>query len=138
MIIYTQGCFDILHSGHIKLLSKCRRLSDGGKVVVALLSDESYTKYRGHPPALPYQERQAVLKSLRYVDEVWETDHLDTKSQIDKLKPDFVVIGSDWVSRDLYTQYRMTPDELNPLLVYFPYTQGIASTSIKERIKNGL
>jgi len=137
MIIYTQGSFDILHSGHMNLLSKCRKLAGDGKVIVALLSDASYTKYRGYPPALGYEERRRLLESVKYVDEVWETDHTDTKSQIEKLKPDFVVIGSDWVAKDLYTQYRMTPEELDPILIYFPYTKGITTTLIKERIKNG-
>jgi glycerol-3-phosphate cytidylyltransferase len=137
MIIYTQGSFDILHSGHMNLLSKCRRLAGDGKVVIALLSDKSYESYRGYPPAKPYAERKRLLEAIRFVDEVWETDHTKTREQILKLKPDFVVIGSDWVAKDLYTQYRMTPEELNPLLIYFPYTMGITSTMIKERIKNG-
>lgn len=137
MIIYSQGSYDLIHSGHLNILKKCRKLAGkGGRVVIALLSDESYEKYRGYKPAKSFVERSKILMAFRYVDEVIETDHQDTKTQIEQIKPDFVVIGSDWVGKDLYKQYNMTKEELNPLLLYVPYTTEISSTLIKERIRN--
>src|SRR5689334_19893850 len=108
MKIYTQGSFDIIHSGHMNILSKCRKLAGkDGKVVVALLSDEAYEKYRGHKPAKDFSERANILVSLKYVDEVIESDNENTKEDIEKIKPDLVVVGSDWASKDIYTQYHM-------------------------------
>lgn len=137
MIIYTQGSFDILHSGHINLFKKCRLLAGDGEVVVACLSDKAYEKYRGYPPAKPFSERKALLESSKYIDRVIESDPEKTKEEIKRVKPDVVVVGSDWASKDIYKQYHMTKEELGPLLVYQPYTTEITSTMIKERIING-
>lgn len=136
MVVYTQGSFDILHSGHINLLKKCRKLAGDGKVVVSLLSDESYEKYRKYPPAKQFKDRKALLESIIYVDEVIEGDNRKTSKEIKKIKPDLVVVGSDWASKDIYTQYRMNRKELDPLLAFSPYTPDVTSTAIKERIKN--
>ena len=136
-IIYSQGSFDITHSGHINILKKCRKLAgDGGKVIIALVTDRAYVKYRGYKPAKKFVERKAILESFKYVDEVIPVDPPKTGEQIKKLNPDWVVIGSDWVSKNLYQQYNMKPEELDPILLYVPYTTKISSTMIKERIKN--
>ena len=137
MKVYTQGSFDIVHSGHINLFKKCRLLAGDGEVVVALLSDKSYEKYRGYKPAKPFNERRVLLESCKYIDRVIESDNEKTKEDIKKINPDIIIVGSDWVSKDIYSQYRITKEELNPKLVYQPYTAGITSTEIKERIKGG-
>lgn len=138
MIVYTQGSFDILHSGHINILKKCRKLAgDSGKVIVALLTDKGYLKYRGYKPAKSFDERKVELESLKYIDEVVAIDPPKTLKQLKKIKPDWVVIGSDWATKDLYKQYNMRREDLDPILLYVPYTTTISSTKIKERIKNG-
>lgn len=135
-IIYSQGSFDLVHSGHINILKKCRKLAGkDGKVIIALVTDKAYLKYRGYKPAKIYSERKAILESFVYVDEVIPVDPPKTKQQIKKIKPDWVVIGSDWASKNLYKQYNMKPEELDPILLYVPYTTKISSTMIKERIK---
>lgn len=137
MIIYTQGSFDIIHSGHMNLLDKCRRLAgESGRVYVGLITDEAYLAYRGYQIAKPYRERESVLRGFRDVDVVVPCDNTKTREQIVEINPDIIVVGSDWVAKDIYSQYRMTPDEINHLLVFHPYTQGITSTQIKERIKH--
>ena len=137
MRVYTQGSFDILHSGHINLFKKCRLLAGDGEVIAACLSDDSYEKYRGYKPAKPFTERKCLLESCKYVDRVIESDPEKTKDEIKKIKPDIVVVGSDWASKDIYKQYHMKKEELAPMLVYQPYTTEITSTMIKERIING-
>jgi glycerol-3-phosphate cytidylyltransferase len=137
MTIYSQGSYDILHSGHVNILRKCRKLAGkDGKVVVALTSDAFYKEYRGYEPAKPFSERKALLGEFRDVDEIVEATKETTREQILRLNPDFVVLGSDWASKDVYEQYGMSKEELDPYLVFFPYTTTISSTQIKERIKN--
>jgi glycerol-3-phosphate cytidylyltransferase len=137
MRVYTQGSFDIMHSGHINLFKKCRLLAGDGEVVAACLSDKAYEKYRGYPAAKPFSERKGLLEACKYVDRVIESDPEKTAEEIGRVKPDIVIVGSDWASKDIYKQYRMTKAELAPMLVYQPYTTEITSTMIKERIING-
>lgn len=136
-VIYSQGSFDITHSGHINILRKCRKLAgEGGTVIIALVTDKAYKVYRGYEPAKSYEERKTILESFTYVDQVVPINPPKTRQQIKKIKPDWVVIGSDWASKNLYKQYNMKPEELDPILLYVPYTTKISSTMIKERIKN--
>lgn len=134
MTVYTQGSFDILHSGHILLLRRCKRL---GNVTVSLLSDEAYEAYRGYPPVMPFDERKTVLESLRFVDLVIRGDNRRTRKELEAIRPSIVAVGSDWVTKDIYRQYGVTQEWLDDRrieLIYFPYTNGISSTMIKEAL----
>lgn len=135
--VYTGGTFDLFHSGHANFLRKCREL---GEVVVALNTDEFIQSYKGKPPIMSYAERKAVLESCRYVDLVVENDGgADSKPAIDRWRPNIIAIGSDWARRDYYAQMQFTQDWLDARgisLMYIPYTSGISSTDLKQRIKD--
>jgi glycerol-3-phosphate cytidylyltransferase-like family protein len=85
-----------------------------------------------------YEERKSVLLSCRFVDDVVPNiGGADSCLAIDLVKPDLIVIGSDWARRDYYTQMGFTQDWLDERgigLVYIPYTAGISSTEIKARL----
>jgi len=133
--IYTGGTFDLLHAGHVELLRKCKEL---GEVTVALNTDDFIENYKGKPPVMTYQEREAVLLACRYVDRVIPNHGgLDSKPSILAVKPDLIVIGSDWAKKDYYKQMQFTTDWLDEHgigLAYVPYSWGISSTEIKRRI----
>lgn len=133
--VYTGGTFDLFHSGHSNFLKRCYELGD---VVVSLNTDEFISAYKGKPPVMSYQEREAVLLSCRWVEEVIPNyGGTDSKIAIEIVQPDLVVIGSDWARKDYYAQMGFTQDWLDERgigLVYIPYTQGISSTDIKKRL----
>lgn len=135
-VVYTGGTFDLFHSGHVNLLRRC---SEIGEVVVSLNTDEFIEKYKGKPPVLSYHEREAVLRSCRYVDDVVPNiGGADSKISIELVKPDYIVIGSDWARRDYYAQMQFDQDWLDARgigLIYIPYTKEISSTDIKQRLK---
>lgn len=135
LTVYTGGTFDLFHSGHAAFLKRC---ADFGRVVVSLNSDEFIELYKGRPPVMSYAERKAVLESCRWVDEVVENVGAhDSTIAIDLVKPDLIVIGSDWAKRNYYSQMCFTQewlDERGIGLCYIPYTQGISSTNIKTRL----
>jgi hypothetical protein len=112
-----------------------------GEVVVSLNTDEFILAYKGKGLIMDYQERKDVLEACRYVDRVIpNTGGADSTIAIDLVKPDMVVIGSDWARRDYYAQMNFTQDWLDEReigLAYIPYTQGISSTMIKERLRSG-
>jgi glycerol-3-phosphate cytidylyltransferase len=135
-VVYTGGTFDLFHSGHVNLLRRC---SEIGTVIVSLNTDEFIEKYKGKPPILSYHEREAVLRACRYVDDVVPNiGGSDSKISIDLVKPDYIVIGSDWAQKDYYAQMQFDQDWLDARgigLIYIPYTKEISSTDIKQRLK---
>ncbi|MEZ6038799.1 MAG: adenylyltransferase/cytidyltransferase family protein [Planctomycetota bacterium] len=138
--VYTGGTFDILHRGHMNLLRQCRKLAGpNGTVVVGLNNDAFIERYKKRPPMLCYEDRAAVLEACRYVDEVVDNvGDEDSKVVLEQVCPDYVVIGTDWAKRDYYAQMQFTQawlDERDISLVYVPYTEGICSTDVRERIR---
>jgi glycerol-3-phosphate cytidylyltransferase len=134
-LIYTGGTFDLFHAGHAEFLRRCSEL---GRVVVALNTDEFIEEYKGKPPVISYKDRADVLLACRYVDQVVPNiGGTDSRITIETVMPDLIVIGSDWARRDYYTQMAFDQDWLDDRgigLCYIPYTQGISSTAIKERM----
>jgi glycerol-3-phosphate cytidylyltransferase len=138
-IVYTGGTFDLFHSGHIRFLKACRRLAgDDGRVFVSLNTDAFIQAYKGKPPIMSYNERAEILLGCKYVDRVVPNlAGADSKPAITDVMPDFIVIGDDWARRDYYAQMQFTQawlDDLEIQLVYVPYTQGISTTELKQRI----
>ena len=99
-IIFTNGCFDIIHPGHIHILSKAKSLGD--ILVVGLNSDLSVKKLKGDKrPLVSEDDRSRVLLSLRFVDYVIIFNELTPLKVIKKIKPDFLVKGGDYNENDI-------------------------------------
>jgi rfaE bifunctional protein nucleotidyltransferase chain/domain len=99
-IIFTNGCFDILHRGHIDLLRYCKSL--GGKVIVGLNSDKSVKKLKGDQRPINSQEdRKFLLESIKYVDKVFIFSNNTPYELIKKIKPDIIVKGGDYLPNEV-------------------------------------
>lgn len=136
MIVYTQGSFDMPHEGHMRLLERCAMI---GEVYVSILSDESYESYRGYPPVYPFEQRKAVIASNKHVTLCFKGDNKRTEEELLEVFPDFVVVGSDWAKKDIYKQYGLSPEwfENHEIeILFFPYTETISSTQLRERCRN--
>lgn len=137
LIIYTGGTFDCFHNGHVNFLRQCSKL---GRVIVALNTDSFIQQYKGVAPILTYKERETILNSCKYVDGVVPNiGGADSKITIKKVKPNVIAIGTDWLGKNYYKQMDFTQkwlDDNNIVLMYLPYTVGISTTLIKEKIKN--
>ena len=94
-IVFTNGCFDIIHPGHIDLLERAKNL--GTKLIVGINSDASVKTIKGaERPFLNQESRKAVLLGLKSVDEVFIFDELTPENLIKQQKPDVLVKGGDW------------------------------------------
>jgi cytidyltransferase-like protein len=138
MIVYTGGTFDLFHSGHVRLLKKCRDLAGvDGEVVVSVNPSEFVSVYK-EPPICDLLERMEVVASCRWVDKVIiNTGGSDSKPAILEAKPDLIVVGSDWENKNYHKQMGFTQewlDEHNIKVVFVPYTEEISTTIIKARI----
>ena len=138
--LYTGGTFDLFHYGHVNFLRQCSKLAK--KVIVSLNTDQFIQEYKGKPPIMTYEEREQSLKECRYVsDVVVNFGNADSKPSILSVNPDIIAIGSDWAKKDYYSQMQFDQqwlDSNNILLVYLAYTEGISTTTIKKRIKDGI
>lgn len=110
----------LIHHGHIRLLKKAAELGD---VVVALTSDEEVKKTKGYVPELNFEERKEILESIRYVSEVVSCPWLITDEFMDSQNCQFLVHGADNVNH-------VRPERL----VIFPRTEGISSSTLRERV----
>ena len=133
--VYTGGTFDLIHSNHASFLRRCAEI---GSVTVALNTDEFIAEYKGKPPVMSYEERKLVLEAFRWVDEVVPNiDGSDSRTSIELVQPDVIIIGSDWARKDYYKQMGFTQDWLDQRdisLMYIPYGRGVSTTELKRRI----
>lgn len=135
--VLTCGSFDLLHLGHLYLLEECAKL---GTVYVGLNTDEFIERYKGKKPVMKYIERESMLLAQQLVYEVHEnTGCEDMTVLVDKIAPQYIVVGSDWLTKDYLKQTGLTTkylEEMEISLVFVPRHFSISSTEIKERIKN--
>lgn len=136
--VYSGGTFDLFHRGHVNLLRACREIAGDGRVVISLNTDAFIRAYKGRAPVVSYEDRAVVVAACRYVDEVVpNVGGADSKPAIEAVRPDIIVIGSDWKGRNYHAQMGFTDKWLSERgiqLVYVDYTQGISSSMIRERL----
>ena len=96
MKVWTNGCFDVLHRGHLELFRYAKSLGD--KLYVGIDSDYKVNKDKGHDrPVFSEDDRKAIVSAMRYVDGVYIFDSKHELEQlIKKISPDIIVVGSDW------------------------------------------
>ncbi len=124
-VVYTSGTFDMLHANHLKMIEYARALGD--ILIVGVNTDELVASYKSQP-IIPFEQRIALVKALRYPDIVIPQKSLDHTDKVKKLRFDVFVVGDDWTGKYDYLQ------DLGVDVVYFPYGEGVSSSSLKRRI----
>lgn len=129
--VYTTGVFDIMHRGHLNILTQAAALGD---LIVGIQSDKWVEKLKGRPPVLSLEERVAQLKSLPFVSSVLVYGDPDQIPLYESIKPEIIVQGDDWLhSGDRSKALEYLRDH-NIRLVLLPRTEGISTTEIRKRI----
>jgi rfaE bifunctional protein nucleotidyltransferase chain/domain len=132
-IVFTNGCFDILHGGHVQLLAQARAL--GGYLILGLNSDRSVSKLKGpERPVNSQYDRARILAQLPYVDAVVIFDEDTPIDLLKSIAPDIHVKGGDYVKENLpeYSVMRA----LNKEIVILPFRKGYSTTGILERSRS--
>jgi len=133
IVVFTNGCFDILHAGHIALLRSAREMGD--RLVVGLNSDKSIKRIKGNNrPIIPEEERLMMLQNLEVVDVVITFDEPDPLRLITMITPDILVKGGDWQPNEIIgAEYVIeTGGEVKTV----PYVEGYSSTNIIQKIEH--
>ena len=130
-IVFTNGCFDLLHLGHIRYLEKAKTLGD--VLVVGLNSDRSVRGLKGpQRPILPEEERAEILSGLGCVDYIVIFDEATPLELISFLRPHILVKGGDWTKET--TAGREMVEELGGEVVILPFVEGASTSSLIETI----
>ncbi len=132
LTIFTNGCFDILHIGHIKLLESCK--SFGGKVIVGLNSDKSVKKLKGaERPFNNVKARKELLESLKVVDQVIVFEEETPYELIKKIQPDIIVKGGDYQKEEIIGKDIV--EEKGGRVEIFPFVRNYSTTLLAKKIK---
>lgn len=126
-IVFTNGCFDIIHIGHVRYLKESKALGD--VLVVGLNSDRSGSLIKPGRPINPQDHRAEVLSSLEMVDYITLFDEETPYELIKLLQPDILVKGGDWKKEDI------VGSDIAKETYSLPYIKGISTTEIIEKIK---
>lgn len=130
-IVFTNGCFDILHAGHVRYLNAAR--AQGDVLVVGLNSDVSVQSIKGpRRPIVGQDQRAEVLSGLMWVDFVVLFDEDDPLQLICAVKPDILVKGADWAAADIVGAAQVA--SWGGRLVRIPLVPGISTSIIIDKI----
>ena len=124
-VVYTSGTFDMLHINQLKTIEYARALGD--ILIVGVNTDELVASYKSEP-IIPFEERIALMKAIKYPDIVIPQHSLDHRDKVKKLNFDIFVVGDDWTGKYDYLK------DMGVTVVYFPYGKGVSSSSLKDRI----
>ena len=134
-VVFTNGCFNTLHVGHILHLQQARQ--EGDVLVVALNSDESVRQLKGPDrPVFNEQDRATVLAALEPVDYVIVFDTLRVTGIIEAIQPDIYVKGGDYTRETLDPEEREALERCGTRIVILPRTVNLSSTGESERMRN--
>ena len=132
-VVFTNGCFDILHRGHVHVLRQAKAAGD--LLIVALNSDRSVQEIKGaHRPVLPESDRIELIGAMEMVDYVIIFDEPDPYKLIAAIKPDVLAKGGDWSPEKIIGADVV--EQAGGRIVMIPYLKGFSTSEIIERILN--
>lgn len=130
-IVFTNGCFDLLHIGHIRYLEEARALGDF--LVVGVNSDSSVRKLKGpQRPVLPEEERAEILSGLGCVDYITLFDEIDPLKLITSLHPHILVKGGDWTKEQIVG--KEVVERSGGEVVIIPFVKGASTSNLIKTI----
>jgi D-beta-D-heptose 7-phosphate kinase/D-beta-D-heptose 1-phosphate adenosyltransferase len=131
-VVFTNGCFDLLHPGHTRLLAAARELGD--VLVVAINSDQGVRRLKGdHRPVIAEAERAEVLAALRSVDLVTIFDDPTPREVITRMLPNVLVKGADWGPDAIVGREEV--EAAGGLVISLPLLQGYSTSEIIKKIE---
>ena len=132
-VIFSNGCFDLIHLGHIEVLARASDLGD--VLIVAINSDKSIKKIKGNKrPILKEESRLKQIAALEFVDAVLLFDEDNPYETIKSLLPNVIVKGGDYYSEDVIGNNLVKQSGGEVVIV--PLTKGYSTTTIFDKIKN--
>jgi rfaE bifunctional protein nucleotidyltransferase chain/domain len=131
-LVFTNGCFDVLHVGHVRYLQSARELGDA--LLVAINSDRSVRELKGAGrPVMNEHERAEMLAALGAVDYVTIFDDVSPRSLIAEILPDILVKGGDYNLDEIHGREEV--EQAGGRVLALPFVEGASTSSIIERVR---
>ena len=130
---YTTGVFDMFHVGHLNILQRAKEQCE--YLIVGVTTDELCFQRKNKYPIINQEERKAIVKAIRYVDEVIDQSDMDKCAMVSKLKAEVVFVGSDWKGTPAWNNYEQDFASIGCSVVYLNHTDGISSTILRKKLK---
>lgn len=132
IIGYTTGVFDMFHIGHLNILKRAKENCD--YLIVGVSTDEIVETYKHKKPVISYEEREAIVKAIQYVDKVVPQTSMDKFAAWESLHFDRLFHGNDWKGTNMYKEIEEKLKAVGVEVIYFEYTKGTSSTLLKEKL----
>ena len=133
---YTTGVFDMFHIGHLNVLKNAKEQCD--YLIVGVSTDDLAKSYKLKNPVIPYEERAAIVSSIKYVDQVIPQISMDKYAAWEQLHFDAIFHGDDWKGTDMYNDIERKLNSVGVDMVFLPHTEGTSSTMLKEVLQRVL
>lgn len=131
---YTSGVFDMFHVGHLNILRRAKEMCDF--LIVGVSTDEVVQTYKKKTPIIPYDQRAAIVESIRYVDKVIPQDTMDKMEIWKNNRFDVMFHGDEWKGTDLYNKYEQEFSKVGVTIEYLSHTDGISSSLLREKMSH--
>ena len=133
VIGYTTGVFDMFHIGHLNILKRAKENCD--YLIVGVSTDDVVEQYKHKKPIIPFEERCAIVQSIRYVDKVVAQTSMDKFNAWQTLHFDRLFHGNDWKGSEMYNKIEEQLKEVGVEIVFFDHTEGTSSTMLSEKLQ---
>lgn len=129
---YTTGVYDMFHIGHLNILKRAKEQCE--YLIVGVSTDELVLKSKNKLPIIPFEERMEIVSAIKYVDKVVPQVNKNKMEAYEKYKFDVMFVGDDWKGSELFSKCEEELKKKGSKVVYFPYTKGISSTILREKL----
>lgn len=137
VIGYTAGVFDMFHIGHLNVIKNAKSYCD--YLIVAVSTDELVESYKHKTPMIPFEDRKAIVESIRYVDKVVPQTSVDIDSKKQAAMEnhvDMMFVGSDWQGTEKWNHLEQELASVGVKVMYLPHTNGISSSMLRCVVSN--
>lgn len=135
---YTCGVFDLFHVGHLNLLERCKAQCD--YLIVGMCDDTYVREIKQKEPVINENDRLRILNAIKCVDRAEKVDIATTDDKMlawERFKFDVLFSGDDWKGSERYQKTEEQFKEIGACIEYLPYTQGVSTTDIKNKMSGG-
>ena len=132
---YTSGVYDMFHIGHLNIIKRAKEACD--YLIVGVSTDEVVENNKNKKPIIPFEDRIAIVKAIKYVDLAVPQERYDLEGKIEavlKYKIDVMFVGTDWQGTEKWNSIETELAKLGCKVVYLPHTDGVSSTILRNII----